>query len=219
MTRGGPWRRVGEIARRWRVKEGRNHACVPLLPLAVWAALAVVPSLIAQNRSVSVGGNKTQTVKHEAAKAAINNIRAFAEDLNREVESLEGQIRFGDGQHGRRLPTAKKSDTEQPSYRPGRVTPKPRVASLQTITQLAKKMEAESSKVLAYSGGRDDARGVRLANQLQSAIKQLQAAIRKLPAEPDAKKDLVTIEEVKKAVKRIPTHTKEWSDHNSSDPG
>ena len=28
-----------------------------------------------------------------------------------------------------------------------------------------------------------------------------------------------TLEEVKKAAKRIPTHTKEWSDHNSSDPG
>ena len=183
--------------------------------LGLFAALAV--------GVYAAGGTEiapVQSRRQEAAKNAVNNIRALLDQMEE-----AGGVRFGDGIRGSRPPSDTSRDTRERRI-PATLRHRERAATRRDVKDLVSRAQQEATRMAAGFRRERDKENRQRARNLLDSLKKLGKIAENLPKDldPDKKPKAhwrfhTALADARETLERIPRHNPEWTNPRGSDPG
>lgn len=170
------------------------------------------------NQTLSVGGQQTETSKHDAAKNAINNIRAAATQMKEQEQILKDLVadesspraaytKFKDAGAPVRA-KAEATETKEGGASstihkmPGRTKAAARAECSNNLKQLSLSIDRDADKLHRLFRGTKHKDALLEVRRLQAEARRVRAALKKLPAQPDEKADQAALAEITEAVEK-----------------
>lgn len=173
---------------------------------------------VGENKTLSVGAQQTETSKHEAAKNAINNIRAAVTQMREQEQILKDLVadesspraaytKFKDVGAPVRAKTEateiKEGGASSTIHKmPGRTKAATRAECSNNLKQLSLSIDRDADKLHRLFRGTKHKDALKEVRRLQAEARRVQAALKKLPAQPDEKADRTALAEITEAVEK-----------------
>ena len=161
-----------------------------------------------------------QSRRQEAAKNAVNNIRALLHQMEE-----AGGVRFGDGIRGSRSPSDSGRNTSERRI-PATLRHRERAATRRDVKDLVSRAQQEATRMAAEFRRERDKENRQRARKLLDSLKKLGKTAENLPKDldPNKKKKAhrrfhTALADARETLERIPQHNPEWTNPRGSDPG